>query len=160
LNVYLDSSALVKLYLPEKETTVVAAFVGTLKDPLPFSHLHELEVKNALRLKVFRKEAASMPVRKSIRAMDTDLASRILERPELNWPDVFRFAEDLSKRFSPRWGSRSLDLLHVASCLLIPCRNFLTFDDRQAAVARKAGLHLVALGRRARRKMSGIQRAR
>ena len=146
MNVYLDSSALVKLYIPEDETRLVASYVMSLKTPLPFSHLHELEVKNALRLKVFRKEAKSRPVLSSVRAIDKDLRIQVLERPELNWLDVFRRAEELSRRFSPRAGSRSLELLHVASCLLIPCRDFLTFDDRQADVARRAGLHLVRLG--------------
>lgn len=144
--VYLDSSAIVKLYAPDAETPSVAAYVRGLKEPLPFSHLHEIEVKNALRLKVFRKEAPSRTVSKSIRTIDKDMRLRILTRPELSWFDVFRRAEELSKRFSPRSGSRSLDLLHVASCLLISCRDFLTFDERQAAVARKAGLHLVRLG--------------
>lgn len=70
---------------------------------------------------------------------------QILKRPELNWTDVFRKADELSKRFSSRFGSRSLDLLHVASSLLIPSRRFLTFDDRQAVIAKKAGLHIVRL---------------
>lgn len=145
LTVYLDSSALVKLYVPEDETPAVAAFVQNLRKPLPFSHLHELEVKNALRLKVFRKEAVTRKVGMSISAIDTDLGSNVLKRPELNWLDVFRRAQDLSKRLSIRSGSRSLDLLHVASCLLIPCPEFLTFDERQAVIARKAGLRLVRL---------------
>jgi predicted nucleic acid-binding protein len=73
------------------------------------------------------------------------MRSQILKRPELNWADVFRRAEELSKRFSSRSGSRTLDLLHVASSLLISCRDFLTFDDRQATVAKKAGLRIVSL---------------
>jgi len=145
LNVYLDSSAIVKLYAPDAETPSVAAYVRRLKEPLPFSHLHEIEVKNALLLKVFRKEARSRPVARSIRTIDKDVGLQILQRPELNWVDVFREAEELSKRFSSRFGSRSLDLLHVASCLLIPSRDFLTFDDRQATLAKKAGLHIVRL---------------
>jgi predicted nucleic acid-binding protein len=149
LIVYLDSSAIVKLYAPEAESTWVAEYVRGLRDPLPFSHLHEIEVKNALRLKVFREEVRSRPISKSIQTMDKDMSSQILKRPELNWIDVFRKAEELSKRFTPRAGSRSLDLLHVASSLLIPCREFLTFDARQASVAKKAGLRIVRLGRRA-----------
>ncbi len=146
--VYLDSSAIVKLYVPEAETAAVSAYVRGLTEPLPFSHLHEIEVKNALRLKIFRKEAISKRVSRSIQTIDKDLTSQILTRPELNWPDVFRMADELSKRFSSRVGSRSLDLLHVASCLLIPCQDLLTFDDRQAVAAKKAGLRLVRLGKK------------
>lgn len=145
MSVYLDSSALVKLYVPEANTAAVAKFVSSLMEPLPFSHLHEIEVKNALRLKVFRKEAPTGLITRSIRNIDKDVASQILKRPLLDWNDIFRKAQELSKRFSTRSGSRSLDLLHVASCLLIPSQEFLTFDDRQSAVARKAGLRLVRL---------------
>ena len=147
MSVYLDSSAIVKLYMPEADSALVVNYVRGLKEPLPFSHLHETEVKNALRLKMFRKEASSRPVAKSIRAMDQDRDSQILKRPEWNWTDVFRKAEELSKRFTVRSGSRSLDLLHVASSLLIPCREFLTFDARQALLARKAGLRLIRLAK-------------
>ncbi len=149
MSVYLDSSAIVKLYAPEPDSASVNAYVRGLKEPLPFSHLHELEVKNALRLKVFRKEAPSRHVLKSIRAIDKDLGLQILKRPDLDWADVFRKADELSKRFLSRSGSRSLDLLHVASCLLLPSRDFLTFDDRQARVARKAGLRIGRLGKQA-----------
>jgi predicted nucleic acid-binding protein len=145
LTVYLDSSAVVKLYIPEVDSELLANYVRRLKDPLPFSHLHELEIKNALRLKAFRKDAQARQVSKSIRLIDKDRDSYILKRPELNWVDVFRKAGELSMRFTGRSGSRSLDLLHVASCLLIPCSEFLTFDSRQASFARKAGLRLIRL---------------
>jgi len=105
-----------------------------------------MKSKNALRLKVFRKEALQRLVLRSIRMIENDMDRQVLKRPDLNWADVFRKAEELSKRFSFRFGSRSLDLLHVASCLSIPIAEFLTFDDRQASVARKAGLHIVRLG--------------
>ena len=50
--VYLDTSALVSLYYPETASERAAAFVAG--KPVPFSHLHELEARNALMLKVFR----------------------------------------------------------------------------------------------------------
>jgi len=146
--VYLDSSAIIKLYIPEDESRLVADYVRGLKEPLPFSHLHEIEVKNACRLKLFRKKAVSRKILRSIRVMDNDLSQQVLKRPELSWTDVFRKAEELSRRFTSRSGSRSLDLIHVASALLIPCRQFLTFDLRQAAVTKKAGLRLVRLAKK------------
>jgi predicted nucleic acid-binding protein len=147
VKVYLDSSAIVKLYAPEAETATVAEYVRSLKEALPFSHLHEIEVKNALRLKVFRKDYPARPVSRAIRLIEKDVSTHVLDRPELNWPEVFRKADELSKRFSSRWGARSLDLLHVASCMLIGCRDFLSYDPRQIVVAKKAGLHVVSLGK-------------
>jgi predicted nucleic acid-binding protein len=144
---YLDSSAIVKLYAPEAETAAVAEYVRSLKEALPFSRLHAIEVKNALRLKVYRKESPARPVSLAIRLIEKDVSARVLERPELDWPEVFRKADELSKRFASRWGSRSLDLLHVASCMLIGCRDFLSYDERQVVVAKKAGLHVVRPGK-------------
>ncbi len=139
----MDSSALVKLYAPETDTLAVVDYVRSLKESLPFSHLHEIEIKNALRLKAFRRDVPLRTINRSIRLVESDMDSSILRRAELDWPEVFRRAADLSEKFSARWGSRSLDLLHVASCLLLECRHFLTFDDRQAAIAKKAKLRLV-----------------
>jgi predicted nucleic acid-binding protein len=47
---------------------------------------------------------------------------------------------DLSKKHSATIGSRSLDILHVASALSINADRFLTFDDRQTRLAELAGL--------------------
>ncbi|HET9129484.1 MAG TPA: type II toxin-antitoxin system VapC family toxin [Terriglobia bacterium] len=145
MTVYLDSSALVKLYVPEVHSASVVEFVHSLKDPLLFSHLHEIEVKNAIRLKSFRKELSLRAAAMAIRSIEKDLTAQILIRPNLNWIDVFRKAFELSGRYSSRFGSRPLDLLHVATGLLIPCSDLVTFDERQATVAKKSGLHLVRL---------------
>jgi predicted nucleic acid-binding protein len=49
-------------------------------------------------------------------------------------------AERLSAAHSEKLGTRSLDILHVASALVLGSVSFLTFDRRQAALARVAGL--------------------
>lgn len=140
---YLDSSAIVKLYYFEENTARVSAFVRRLGAPIPFSHLHSLEIRNSLRLKVFRREASPAQLKASLNLIDDDLESGMLLRPALNWLEVFRHAETLSRTYSRHLGCRSLDLLHVAACLLLEAEDFLTFDDRQALLAKKAGLNLV-----------------
>jgi hypothetical protein len=87
--VYLDSSAIVKLYAPEAETAAVSGYVRSLKEALPFSHLHEIDVKNALRLKVFRKESPARPVSRAIRLIEKDLSARVLERPRIGLAGSF-----------------------------------------------------------------------
>jgi predicted nucleic acid-binding protein len=142
---YLDSSALIKLYVSERESEEVANYVHTLPEAVPFTHLHEIELKNGLRLKQFRREAQEERVRASIRLIDKDLAAGVLQKLSLSWPDVFRGAEDLSLRYSALAGCRSLDLLHVASARLLRVRDFLTYDQRQAALASKAGLKVISI---------------
>lgn len=143
MTVYLDSSALVKLYVKEFGSPAVARYVRRLTEPLPFSHLHEVEVKNGLRLKVFRNEATRAAALASLKLIDEDLASGLLRRPDLSWPEVFRAAGELSAAHSMTFGCRSLDLLHVALARLLQVTDFLTFDTRQAAIASKVGLRVV-----------------
>jgi predicted nucleic acid-binding protein len=142
---YLDSSAVIKLYYFEENTTKVSTFVRSLGAAIPFSHLHGLEIRNSLRLKVFRRESSAAQLKAALSLIDEDLESGMLLRPTLSWVDVFRHAEALSRRYSRVLGSRSLDLLHVASCVLLEAEDFLTFDDRQGVLARKAGLNLITL---------------
>ena len=137
---YLDSSALIKLYVSEAGSDRVSGYARRLQHPIPYSHLHELEMKNALQLKLFRREAKATAVDASVRAIDEDFAAGVLSRPELNWFDVFRRASTISVEHSSKIGCRSLDVLHVASALVLGATEFLTFDDRQARLARVTGL--------------------
>jgi|GEM_PF-131904 len=142
--IYLDSSALIRLYFTERDSRAIADFITRRSQPLAFSHLHELEIKNAFRLKIFRGEASEKSAAAAIRLIEQDHAAGVLQRPNLNWFDVFRKAEALSSKHASRIGSRSLDLLHVASALLLKMEDFLTFDDRQSALAGAAGLNCIA----------------
>jgi len=42
-------------------------------------------------------------------------------------------------------GTRSLDILHVASALVLGLPTFLTFDQRQCALANAARLHTTTM---------------
>jgi hypothetical protein len=54
-------------------------------------------------------------------------------------------AERLSALHSETLGTRSLDILHVAAALVLGSSEFLTFDARQAALAKAAGLKVPVL---------------
>jgi predicted nucleic acid-binding protein len=54
--------------------------------------------------------------------------------------DLFGKASQLSRRYALTHGVRFLDLLHIASALVVKSRQFLTFDARQGRLARAAGL--------------------
>ena len=150
MTIYLDSSALAKLYVIEEDSAAVARFVTRRRKSLPVSLLHELELKNGLRLKAFRREAHRNAIGAALRHLDEDFASGILIRPPLDWPEVFEAAGLLSDRYAATLGCRPLDLLHVASAKILKAQGFLTFDKRQATLARKAGLKLVSCGDRRR----------
>ena len=47
---------------------------------------------------------------------------------------------DLSKKYGPTLGVRTLDSLHVACALELKADKFWTFDERQAKLAEAVGL--------------------
>jgi len=143
MSVYLDTSAFVCLYYPEIFSERVAQFVTECS--LYFTPLHELETKNALMLKVFRKEADLNAAKNTMRLIEKDLKHGLLVRPSVDWVDIFRISVNLAEKHTGRVGSRSLDILHVATAQTIGVEQFLSFDDRQKVLAKKAGLNVVKL---------------
>jgi len=137
--IYLDTSALVKLYLLEADSEVVQELVSSQQDPLPVWELQEMELTNALRLKVFWGE---------ISQSDSDRQSALFEErkakghyyfPDLDRAGIFKAFQRLSVH-TPELGCRTLDILHVAcACILAPDL-FVSFDARQRQLAAKAGL--------------------
>lgn len=140
MKVYLDSSALVKLYVPEVESEALSKRMQGL--PIPFTHFHELEVKNAIMLRCFRNPEIAPMGFKISELIDMDLENRVLFRPELIWTEVMKRAVHLSMLYTSEIGSRSLDIIHVAAAVELKCETFITYDARQAKLARAAGLRI------------------
>jgi len=137
---WLDTSALVSLYVPEARSGRVARLVRRAGEAIPFSQLHELELANALRLRVFRREAKRQQVDATRARIAEDLAAGILHRVAVDWPAALARAIELADQHASRVGCRSLDLLHVAAAMLSASDRFVTADRRQNTVARRAGL--------------------
>jgi len=134
-----DTSAMVKLYYPEPESERVSAWVRAQDHALLYSRLHELELRIALALKVFRGELEPDGQAEIARTLADDLSANVLTQPILDWETVFSEAVRLSGAHTPGIGSRSLDLLHVAAAVVCGSRGFLTFDERQRTLAVAAG---------------------
>ncbi len=145
MTAYADTAFLCSLHAPDAHTRRVVAWLQRHRAPLPFTGLHRLEFRNALRLRVFRREITAEQRESAIQAMLSDLAAEVFTSAEPPWPEVLLEAERLSAGHSENLGTRSLDILHVASALVLGARDFLTFDLRQAALAKAAGLRLATL---------------
>jgi len=113
--------------------------------PLPITWLHQLEFRNALRLRVFRREITQTQRDASINAMLEDSAAGVLAHVQPPLDDLVLETERLSTMHSETLGTRSLDILHVASALVLGASSFLTFDQRQCALAKAAGLHVTGM---------------
>jgi hypothetical protein len=142
MNAYADIGFICSVHAPDANTGRAIAWLRKNRDPLPFTGLHRLEFRNALRLRVFRKEITAVQRELSIQALLSDLAAGVFAHADPRWADVLSEAERLSAGHSELIGTRSLDILHVAGALVLGSEQFVTFDTRQATLARAAGLRV------------------
>lgn len=145
MNAYADTAFLCSLHAPDAHTNRVIVWLKRQRQPLAFTGFHRLEFRNALRLRVFRGEITPAQRELSIQAMLSDLAAGVFAHVTAAWPEVLLEAERLSAGHSETIGTRSLDILHVASALVLGAEQFVTFDTRQGTLARAAGLRVPAL---------------
>ena len=136
---YLDTSAFIKLYIRESGSVKVNEMIAANSEPLVIWDLHRIEFYNALKLKVFRDELTSEDADLLIRYFQTRNKEGIYYTPKLDRKDHVELCLELTA-FSTEIGCRSLDIMHVAAARLFETDRFVTFDERQAVLAKKAGL--------------------
>jgi predicted nucleic acid-binding protein len=140
---YLDTGVLLKLYLPEPRSAEAVAIVNACAGKPPVTHLHELEIRSALRQKTGRGELTQVECDALIAQVESDLTGGVHERVTVSWPDVFAMAESLSAAHGVGTLCRSLDTLHVALAMELGASEFCTFDIRQSRMATAAGLKVI-----------------
>ena len=127
IRAYFDSSAIMKLTHEERESSALMDYLDVTAIEVSTSVLAEVEVlRNLRKFQVSTDEA---------------MAGFYLVAFD---DDIRRTAIGLGQSTL-----RSLDAIHVATALAIADRDleFVTYDDRQAAAARSAGLKVVQPGR-------------
>lgn len=141
--IYFDTSILVKSYVFEETSASAIELIESSINPVVCSHLHAIEIPNAIRLKRFRGEISPAEESTAIRAFRDDVECGRLQRPGYDLGEVFMRAERLSAKHSGEMGTRSLDILHIAVALLIRCSGFASFDTRQRKLAEAEGLQTI-----------------
>jgi predicted nucleic acid-binding protein len=137
---YADTSFLVRIYTPHADSGKALAWMQRATEALPYTPLHRHELRNAVRLRVFRQEITAAQRKEVFREIDSDLADNILHHTDIPWTDAFREGDHLGAAHTETIGVRSFDLLHVGLAIAIGATEFLTFDTRQATLAKAAGL--------------------
>jgi predicted nucleic acid-binding protein len=141
--VYVDPSALLKLYLKEPESRTMAAWRGRIGDPLTVTHHGRVELINGVGLAIYRGIISEETHIAALAALDDDFTQGRYKQADLLWRATLRRAADLSREHTAAIGCRSLDVLHVASALELRLLDFVTFDTRQQQLARAAGLKVI-----------------
>ena len=140
MKVYLDTSALIKLYIIENGSAFINKITAENAVPLPVWDLHIIEFHNALKLKVFRGELTAEEAGHLSTLFKERKKAGIYYTPELDRKDHTDLCLKYTD-FSPLFGCRSLDIMHVAAAALFKVDQFITFDSRQADLAKKVGLN-------------------
>ncbi len=125
--VYLDSSALVKLVVREEGSDALRAWLSS----------RPAAVSSAIAVTEVRRAVGRVSTRRSL----SDRARLVLDGVALLAVDVALL--EAAAGLKPA-ELRTLDAIHVASALSLgdDLLAFITYDDRQAAAARKAGLRV------------------
>jgi hypothetical protein len=129
------------LYSPDVNSAAAAHVLQSVAGQFCVTVFTELELVNALQLRVFRKELSPVQVRLALNAFATDLqnaAYRLHALPEL----AFARARELSQKTTARMGTRTADLLHVAAAIELKAEWLYSFDGRQRKLGQAIGLKL------------------
>jgi hypothetical protein len=140
MDAYFDSAIIVKLYVKEATSPDAIRLVSAYTAPYALTQWQALEVKNAIRLKAFRAEITAAEMNRSIAAFERDIATGRWQRPTYTAATIEQKADELSAGHSAILGCRTLDIIHVAAALVLGAKEVVTFDTRQAALAKQAGL--------------------
>lgn len=143
MNAYIDSAIFVKAFVLEEDSASAVALLERIGEPFAYSHLHEIEVPNAIRLKQFRREITKAQATAAIRIFKAEVDAGRFARIDYDLGTVFMRAEALSVKFSGEIGTRSLDLWHVAAALEAGCNTFASYDTRQRHAAELSKLEVI-----------------
>ena len=142
-SIYLDSSALAKLYVSEAESEVLDAFLRGRRG-LVISELAITEVLSAVARRKREGELGATHANEIRDAILADAGSGAFRRLHLD-PEVHRVAERLLLGLVSL-PLRTLDALHIALSLSGAASHILTFDHRMKEAAAQVGLNVVELG--------------
>jgi predicted nucleic acid-binding protein len=141
LKIYADPSFLVSLYSPDANSAAAARTMQASTGDRFVTTFGELEVVNALGLRVFRKEVSAAQAQSSWIDFEKDLRDGILQLRGLPEP-VFERARQLSRQTTAKLGTRTADLLHVAAALELGVDCLYSFDQQQRKLAQTVRLKL------------------
>ena len=142
-NVYVDPSALLKLYLHEPDSKGMSAWRAKARGALAVTHHGRVELVNGIALAAHRKLIGEQAFNETLAALDDDFDQGRYYQADLLWRATLKRAAEMSREHSRSLGTRSLDVLHVASAMELGFRSFITFDIRQQYLVKAVGLKLL-----------------
>ena len=143
--VYVDPSALCRLYLNQPGLREISDWRQRMSGSLPVTHHGRTEIINGICRAAFSGQLDEDEMAEALDEVEADFAQGRLHHADLLWRAALNRAAELSRTHTPRLGTRALDVLHVACAVELKLKHFLTFDERQRKLATAAGLRTIKL---------------
>jgi hypothetical protein len=140
VSVYADTSFLVSLYARDGFSRRAHAWLANHPVPLMLTEFGRTELRNALARLEFTRAISVRQHAAAWQTVQADLEQGRLLTSRPAWPAVFAQADILVANHTAQLGTRTLDVLHVASAQNLGASDFVSFDSRQAALAQAVGL--------------------
>jgi predicted nucleic acid-binding protein len=143
---YPDTSYLCAVYRSQDNSPQAWRHRTSMTEPLPYTSLLEFEFLQSIRLQVFLHETdksrgyGKREADRMVADWQSDQKAGLLRRVPYDAETIHAVAVRLSVQHTMAGGHRSLDVLHVATAVVLKARRFLTFDARQRKLATAAGL--------------------
>jgi predicted nucleic acid-binding protein len=133
LNAYLDTSFLASLYVLDRHSARAARLLPP-EATLLLTPLAELELENAIQLRVFRRELSTAEAGAARTAFQQDLVNGVYVGRAIP-PAAYEKARQFARKHTAKLGARSLDILHLAAAVTLGADVLLSFDETQRRLA-------------------------
>lgn len=140
---YVDSSALRQLYVHERRSADMSAWRFKHPGSLGVTRFTRAELVNSMAAAVYRRDVTVAQLQGFLDDLADEFTDGRLHLVEVPWRVVLDQAADLSRQYSPRLGTRTLDVLHVSSAMELGARYFVSYDARQIKLAEACGLKVI-----------------
>lgn len=142
MTAYADTSFLISLYGGDASSSKADAVVHRYRPTFIITPFGEAEFANACEFRVFLKQWTAAEAGAVRDRFLSHLGSGIFQTQELT-PEVWRLAATISRRRTAKMGVRTLDVIHVATALVLKPDAFCTIDERQRKLAKAEGLRVL-----------------
>jgi predicted nucleic acid-binding protein len=143
LSSYADTSFLVSLYGRDANSSSAILLVQEQRPVFVVTPFSEAEFTSIVFAIASRPRGWTVSEARTIEEdFVRDLQAGVWQSEEFP-TQTWQRARELSRRHAPTLGSRALDVIHVASALVLGAEDFYTFDQDQAKLARAAGLRVM-----------------
>lgn len=138
-----DSSLIVALYLSEEYSPRADAACASVPPPVILTDWHRVEIANAFQRAVKNGRITAAQAAQLWQDFTSDIAAGRFEIVAVDHVAVLNRTLALTQKHTATLGTRSLDLIHIASALEIGAADFLSFDHRQRQTASAEGLNVI-----------------